>query len=341
MSQNAEKSNSRIYIHDPEAILKTVLADKKLSSTAKVVFVTLCTHANRETGECWPSENLLVEETGRYRSGVCKSLKELKERDLIIIKKVEEEKKDKRRNVYSISELRPKDRTDQQLNNVPKSGHCTSRNQDIVCPEDKTQPGSSHNKENNKENYRGNRGEKPAAKNEKIILSFPLKNGKTWNLVESKFIEFCETFTHVTPEIITAALKKSRQWLQDNPQNRKTPKGMPKFLSSWLGRERFPIEKKNPEPGKFDKSETSNSEFQKIRPALAAEFNGGEFSGKEIIDDWFEGAELINTNGRTRIKIPSGYRRDYIAENYTIKLEKFFKKPVDIVLSGPLTGDIS
>ena len=68
-----------------------------------------------------------------------------------------------------------------------------------------------------------------------------LKNGKTWGLTAAKLAEYRETFPGFDVE---AELRLARQWCIDNPGKRKTAKGMPKFLTSWLSRKTNPPEVK-------------------------------------------------------------------------------------------------
>lgn len=64
-------------------------------------------------------------------------------------------------------------------------------------------------------------------------FTFVVCNGEDWHLTLAKLGEYRSTF----PELdVESELRKAAQWLRDNPKRRKTPKGMPSFLSSWLGR---------------------------------------------------------------------------------------------------------
>ena len=66
------------------------------------------------------------------------------------------------------------------------------------------------------------------------VLAFPCNgNVKSWNLTENKIAEYRESFPSL--DILSEA-KKSLQWIRDNPDRKKTARGMPRFLGSWLGR---------------------------------------------------------------------------------------------------------
>ena len=67
-----------------------------------------------------------------------------------------------------------------------------------------------------------------------IVLTF-LTDGKPrqWSLTQAKLDEYRESFPSLD---VMAECRKARQWLLDSAARRKTAKGMPKFLGSWLGR---------------------------------------------------------------------------------------------------------
>jgi hypothetical protein len=76
--------------------------------------------------------------------------------------------------------------------------------------------------------------EPPAA--EKVVLTFPTvgRGAKTWDLTESKLAEYRESFPGVD---VLSACRAALQWARDNPEKRKTAKGMPAFLTRWLSKE--------------------------------------------------------------------------------------------------------
>ena len=69
-----------------------------------------------------------------------------------------------------------------------------------------------------------------------VVLEFPVvgnPKAPSWPLREAKISEYRESFPGVD---VTAECRKALQWLRDRPNRRKTLRGMPAFLSSWLGR---------------------------------------------------------------------------------------------------------
>lgn len=64
-------------------------------------------------------------------------------------------------------------------------------------------------------------------------FTFVVSDGSEWSLSLAKFNEYRKTF----PELdLDREFRLAAQWLRDNAKKRKTPKGMPAFLGSWLGR---------------------------------------------------------------------------------------------------------
>lgn len=120
--------------------------------------------------------------------------------------------------------------------------------------EDKSRSEFRQNTDNNStktktENYRGMNSpitpscselENPASEpvesepEDPVILTFPIVGDQGyWNLKESKVKEWTESFPHLD---VMLELKKARQWCLDNPANRKTSRGMTRFLGGWLSR---------------------------------------------------------------------------------------------------------
>jgi hypothetical protein len=60
------------------------------------------------------------------------------------------------------------------------------------------------------------------------------KGPKEFALTQSKIDEYTESFPGVA---VLFQCRKARQWCIDHPSKQKTHRGMPGFLSGWLGRE--------------------------------------------------------------------------------------------------------
>lgn len=64
-------------------------------------------------------------------------------------------------------------------------------------------------------------------------LSFPTKDADPWTLTEALMSELMATYPSLDVE---AEVRKARLWCLVNHAQRKTAKGMPRFLANWLNR---------------------------------------------------------------------------------------------------------
>jgi hypothetical protein len=66
------------------------------------------------------------------------------------------------------------------------------------------------------------------------VLTFPVSGGNPeWALTEAKIADYVKAFPGVK---VLAECRVARQWCIDNPKKRKTPGGMPAFLTRWLSK---------------------------------------------------------------------------------------------------------
>ncbi len=72
-----------------------------------------------------------------------------------------------------------------------------------------------------------------APDNSEIILKYPCIKDEIYELRQNKINEYIESYPAVN---VLFECKKARQWCIDNKTKRKTLKGMPKFINSWLAR---------------------------------------------------------------------------------------------------------
>jgi len=67
-----------------------------------------------------------------------------------------------------------------------------------------------------------------------VFLAFECNGpAKAWTLTAAKVAEYQQSFPGVD---VPAECRKAWQWTRDNPERRKTAKGMARFLGTWLGR---------------------------------------------------------------------------------------------------------
>lgn len=87
----------------------------------------------------------------------------------------------------------------------------------------------------------------PGTKCSEPVAMLPLKDGTEYEISVESFEEFVSAY----PEInVLSEMRKMRAWCLSNPANRKTRRGIMKFINGWLGRAK-------PEP--------SNSEIEPVR----------------------------------------------------------------------------
>ena len=89
--------------------------------------------------------------------------------------------------------------------------------------------------------------DKPGTKCSEPVAVLPLKDGTEYEISAESFEEFANAY----PEInVLSEMRKMRAWCLSNPANRKTRRGIMKFINGWLGRAK-------PEP--------SNSAIEPVR----------------------------------------------------------------------------
>lgn len=91
------------------------------------------------------------------------------------------------------------------------------------------------------------RKDMPGTKCSEPVAVLPLKDGTEYEISAESFEEFVNAY----PEInVLSEMRKMRAWCLSNPANRKTRRGIMKFVNGWLGRA---------------KPESSNSVIEPVR----------------------------------------------------------------------------
>ncbi|WP_418470937.1 hypothetical protein [Eubacterium callanderi] len=84
----------------------------------------------------------------------------------------------------------------------------------------------------------------PGTKRSEPVAMLPLKDGTEYEISAESFEEFVSAY----PEInVLSEMRKMRAWCLSNPANRKTRRGIMKFINGWLGRAK--PESQNPGSG--------------------------------------------------------------------------------------------
>lgn len=91
----------------------TFLLNFKISPEAKLLFLVLKMHASLKTGKCYPSQNLLMKETGFGKGRFLKAIKELKNINLLTTERV----RNKSGNSYSHTLYTLKNENNIQIDN--------------------------------------------------------------------------------------------------------------------------------------------------------------------------------------------------------------------------------
>ena len=88
------------------------------------------------------------------------------------------------------------------------------------------------------------RKDMPGTKCSEPVAMLPLKDGTEYEISAESFEEFVNAY----PEInVLSEMRKMRAWCLSNPANRKTRRGIMKFINGWLGRAK--PESQNPGSG--------------------------------------------------------------------------------------------
>ena len=82
-----------------------------------------------------------------------------------------------------------------------------------------------------------------------IIFKIPLNDKTEFGITQKDYDKWQDTFPAVD---VMAQLKRMALWCDDNPKNRKTSRGVRKFISSWLSKEQDRAQRVNPGFKKYD-----------------------------------------------------------------------------------------
>jgi len=105
----------------------------------------------------------------------------------------------------------------------------------VGIAQEKEKESNKERERETKEKEKESNKERERETNTSVGSKFPfeLKSGEHWSLPQAKLDEYRQTYPTLDVE---AELRKAGQWLKDNPQRRKTARGMPRFLGQWLSR---------------------------------------------------------------------------------------------------------
>lgn len=163
-----------------------------------------------DDGECWVHERIdrdleVVKETQEQRTRAGKASAEARKRAIAT-------KSQREASACSTPDERP-------LN-----GKATNKDTDTDTDTDKDkQQGSAP------------AGDSPVDVDSGVVLEFPTKDGKGYQLDAT----FCQELKATYPRIdVDFQLQKARLWLIANPGRQKTRRGMTRFLNNWMGNQK-------------------------------------------------------------------------------------------------------
>lgn len=198
-------------------------------TSAKFILVLMADMADME-GICWPSKQFLGEKTGLTPRSVQRAIGQLVELGLLEATIRVDQFGRQRSNCYQLLGGIIEDQWGGDKLS-PRGRHRISQGGDTESPLDplKKDPKKCSSSLRSEELVPSERSSPPA-------MTFPVgKNGSEWPLSEAKLREYREAYPAID---VPDALRRAKQYLIDNPLRRKTARGMPRYLNSWLGRER-------------------------------------------------------------------------------------------------------
>lgn len=97
------------------------------------------------------------------------------------------------------------------------------------------------------------------------VIALPALQDREVEITEMQLAEFCRAYPAID---CRAELAKMRVWLLTNPANRKTAKGMPRFVNSWLSRAQDRAPARGTGGGPLSKTAAAFADLQAFREGL-------------------------------------------------------------------------
>jgi hypothetical protein len=229
--------------------LRHAWQNSKAKGSSLLVLLALARHTNRDTGLAFPSVKTLTQLTGLCERTVRQSLKQLRDSGEIIHVG----------NIRGVNKYRLK--ANHAIIAAPKSFNAEfgeakacklfsplrynsqPTSVDIAPVPLQTLHTEQRNGNKRKEVIKGNDIDCPdisqsgheSAEDQIVCLQFPVKGNDSglWDFKASHKSSLEDSFPDID---IMGEAKKARGWLEANPERRKTARGMPRFLFSWIER---------------------------------------------------------------------------------------------------------
>lgn len=235
------------FIPDP------ILESRDLSANAKLLYGRLVRHGG-DNGDCYPKLSTLGRELGTSISVIRRAVQELVDSKFLVALTPEHQDRWAHKATRYKFVWHPDFETaiTRDINGVKivddesKDSQCSNRSlgeagaqcsNPVVASariEQSIKERESLEREKNKDVCLESKSPDSQAAPLVALLTFPTDGReKEFHLTEQKVSEYNEAFPALD---VLAEARKARQWLIDNPSRRKTGKGMPRFLFSWLER---------------------------------------------------------------------------------------------------------
>lgn len=112
------------------------------------------------------------------------------------------------------------------------AGHLSGQIEDKSPPEIRDK--SIENKDKNNINTFARSSDKQTSEPEAKVAALILNDGSEWRPAETLFAEYVRLYPNVD---VKQQFNEMRSWCLSNPTKRKTPRGIKRFINSWLARE--------------------------------------------------------------------------------------------------------
>lgn len=200
------------------------VAEQQLPANQKVVLFQLAYRTNSKTGKCFPKIKVLAKECGMSETTTKLMLKKLRERGLIQVQ--ERYHEDVRlSNQYNLLMKSPQlelDGVGQNPTDHPQAA------------EGRVGRNPTGNEQGSKQGNEHHHFASSKGSTQPTDIRLPLNTGEEYVVSQEEVEEFSLIYPAVD---IVQSLKRMRGWLLTNPQRRKTSRGLPRFMNSWLARD--------------------------------------------------------------------------------------------------------
>lgn len=203
-----------------------------LGSPTSFVLIILANRADPE-GLCWPSVRYITRHTKLSERKVRDACRKIVTCGLMSIEPQQRADGGKGANRYILCLSTPPPASHAPTPPAPHAGGQVHPVQEVGAQ------GAGHCKTGSTDNFSltGGRGERkapPPHLNGKVIAQIPILGGKEWGVTETYLAELEAAYPAVDGK---QTLSEIRAWCISNPTQRKTERGVMRFINAWFARE--------------------------------------------------------------------------------------------------------